>query len=314
MNYNQAVWGFLLIAGGVIWIAGNLGLVSFSWTALLSMWPALLILWGISALPLKSGWKALFSLLVMAGALSYSVRDDSGKNLWGKRVGSGVHIHFNEKEFARGDATGDLSYQRELIRLPQGLTHAVLKLDGAAGRFNISDTSASYLVDFQKKGDQGEYSINPYEEDQQYVVNVTMNKITGWQREGRGKANIRLHPQPQWSLLLNLGAARANLELDDFIVREVAMKGGASGIDMKLGTRSPQVDVTIEAGASSIVLRIPEEAGCRIQFETVLAGRDLEGFLKEERNLYYTPGFASKEVQIRVNIKAAIANLKIERY
>lgn len=314
MNYKQAIWGFLLIAAGIIWIAGNLGVVTFSWSALISMWPVLLILWGVSALPLKGGWKALLSFIIIAGALSYSIKDDKGKNLWGKRVESGVNIHFNKKDFSQKGASGDLSYQRELIQMPQGFNHAVLKLDGAAGRFNISDTSARYLADFQKKGEQGEYSVSPYKEDQTYVVDVTMNKVTGWHREGGGVANIRLSPQPQWSLLLNLGAAQANLELSDFKVKEVAVKGGASGIDMTLGTRYPKVNVDIEAGASSIVLRIPEEAGCRVQMKTVLAGKELDGFVREERNLYYTPGFASKDVQIRVNVRAAVANFKVERY
>ncbi|MFO8055540.1 MAG: hypothetical protein R6U19_10315, partial [Bacteroidales bacterium] len=294
-------------------------LLSFSCPVLIRLWAVFLILWGVSALPIKSGWKAFFSLLLIFAALGYALQDKSGNSFFNiSTPADNVEIHFNAKDYSGEDTLKDtergMEFQREQIPHDTSISNTHLELNGAAGSFTIRKPTRDYLLDFQKKGNVGDFRVETRQNDDTHFVDITLNKARISGRDHFNKANILLHPDPVWSFNLNLGASDTRLELEPFKVKQVSIKGGASNVDLTLGTRYKDINVDVESGATSVLLRIPEEAGCQVHFNSFLAGKNLKGFRRESRNYYYTPGFKEKDTRINVHVKSAVSSFKIKRY
>jgi hypothetical protein len=122
-----------------------------------------------------------------------------------------------------------------------------------------------------------------------------------------------LNENPVWNIRLNLGAMSSKLYFDKFKVKSFDMNAGASKSYIKFGSLYDSVYVSIDAGASSLKIAIPENAGCRVAGETALFSKSLNGF--EKRNgIYETPNFESADVKFFVEIDGGVSKLKIVRY
>ncbi|MFC2114269.1 LiaI-LiaF-like domain-containing protein [Bacteroidota bacterium] len=69
-QYKSIVWGFILIALGVLFLLSNMELIELHWHNIWHLWPALLIYLGISALPINNYYKLGF-FLVLTSLLIY---------------------------------------------------------------------------------------------------------------------------------------------------------------------------------------------------------------------------------------------------
>ena len=125
---------------------------------------------------------------------------------------------------------------------------------------------------------------------------------------------MKLNTLPVWDLELNVGAAEVNFDLSRFKTRKVNLQGGASDIEVTLGDLYPESNVNIEAGAASITVRIPNEAGCDITNNTFLASKNFEGFTKTSNHHYQTEGYANAKSKIHINMEAGMASINVERY
>ena len=78
MKYKPLFWGLILIAIGMLFILGNLGIVHFSWFSFWRLWPVILLFWGITILPVYFEFVLLFcisskhSFLLAHNLISYS--------------------------------------------------------------------------------------------------------------------------------------------------------------------------------------------------------------------------------------------------
>lgn len=320
MNLNKLLWGIFLILLGGLLILENLNLIDFYWVDLLSLWPALLILWGVSILPVKSGWKALVSLLVILVSLTYALQDNSGNRLWFDKSKHSIEFNFDaddegpSKKEVSDTLGGKMDFQREQFPFDSAMTNAKLKFDGAAGIFTISDTCHNFLFDFKKKGNIGQYEINHETDNGIYNVDIELKNKTIRGRNNFNEAIIKLNNNPIWSIDLNLGAAEANMDLKHFKIENIEVDGGASDIEITLGDLYKKTNIDVKAGASNLILRIPESSGCEVRFQTFLAGKDLEGFIKESGKIFHTPKYKQKEHLITVLVEAAVSNFKVVQY
>lgn len=312
MNFNKALWGILLIVLGLLFVFENLSIIDFHWYNIMQLWPVLLVFWGISLLPVKSGWKALFSFIVLIGAVSFALQDDSKGRIW--RFDWDYEDDKQEQVDKDWQENKNWKFQKEQIPFDTLCTHAELKFDGAAGEFVIKDTTSKYLMDFEKKGNVGNYTIRANSMDSLFMIDVNLNNKTIKGRNKFNEANIKLNPLPVWEIKLDLGAADVNMDLSDFKVKKIDIDGGASNVHLKMGKQYSDAEVIVEAGATRVDIQIPEDVGGEVRCKTVLSGKDLEGFVKESRSHYYTPGFESRKKQITIQVNAAVSSLKVERY
>lgn len=305
MNFRKALWGIVLILIGGLFIMDNLNILDFHWASLLSLWPVVFILWGVSILPIKNTWKTIISLIVLVGSLGYALQDTPENHDWW------MFHHDRDMDVQTTDA---LEIQQERIPYDSTVSRAKLELDGAAGNFSIEDTSKEYLLEFHKKGNMGKYKIEPESEDDIYVINIERDSKSVQKQDKFNKATIKLNDKPLWDIELNLGAADAQMDLSKFRVRDVDIEGGASDINLKLGSKVSDIQLEVDAGASNFELQVPESSGCRLQAEAVLSNKDFEGFERDSSGLYLTPGYEDAENKIDIVVDAAISNFKIERY
>jgi hypothetical protein len=81
-----------------------------------------------------------------------------------------------------------------------------------------------------------------------------------------------------------------------------------------LGDLSELTRLNIDAGASSIEVKIPQDSGCELHTSTVLSSRDIEGFDKIEGGLYRTSNYSSASNKVIIEVDAAVSSLEIRRF
>ena len=99
-----------------------------------------------------------------------------------------------------------------------------------------------------------------------------------------------------------------------FKIRKLDIDGGASSINIRLGTLLAESNLKINSGASSINIKVPQEFACEVNTSTVLSSKELKGFNKVGNGTYVTPDFSDKTKNIVIDVEAAVSSLNVERY
>ncbi len=308
MSYRKIFWGLLLVIIGVLFILKNTGVLFFSWHTMWHLWPVILILWGISLIPVKDWIKLVLSLLTVVitffAMQQYGPKDNHNWNFeWNDN---------NDRDNNDEDST--TVYNNVMSEDFDSLTKfAELKLNIGVGNFTIKDTT-NLLIEVKHDNDNANYSMTAKEEDSLTRIDLSLEKGEFNNGNVRNNVNLKLNPNPIWDLDLNVGAAEVNFDLSGFKTRNLKIQGGASDIDLKIGAAVPLTDVKLEAGAASIMIRVPESAGCEIISNTFMASKDFKGFTKIGKQKYQTPNFAKSTNKIMIDLQAGVARVDVIRY
>jgi len=308
MSYRKIFWGLLLVIIGILFILKNTGVLFFSWHTMWHLWPVILILWGISLIPVKDWIKLVLSFLTIIVTFfaiqQYGPKDDRKWNFeWNDN---------NDRD--NNDEENVTTYNNVMSEDFDSLTkYAELKLNIGVGKFNIKDTT-NMLIEVKHDNNNANYSMTAKAEDSMTIIDLSLEK--GEFNDGNisNNVNMKLNPSPIWDLDLNVGAAEVDFDLSGFKTRNLKIQGGASDIDLKIGAALPLTDVKIEAGAASIIVRVPESAGCEIVSNTFMASKDFKGFTKIGKQQYQTPNFATSTNKIMINLQAGVARVDVVRY
>jgi hypothetical protein len=308
MSYRKIFWGILLVIIGILFILKNTGVLFFSWSTMWHLWPVILILWGISIIPVKDWIKLVLSLVTVVVTFfaiqQYGPKDNHKWNFeW--------NDNYNRDNDDEDSAT---VYNNVMSEDYDSLTkYAELKLNIGVGKFTIQDTT-NMLIEVKHDNDNANYSMTAKAEDSLTRIDLSLEK--GEFNDGKvsNNVNMKLNPNPIWDLDLNVGAAEVKFDLSGFKTRNLKIQGGASDIDIKIGAALPLTDMKLEAGAASIMIRIPESAGCEIISNTFMASKDFKGFTKVANQKYQTPNFATSTNKIMINLQAGVARVDVVRY
>ncbi len=101
----------------------------------------------------------------------------------------------------------------------------------------------------------------------------------------------------------------SELKLTDFLI-----KTGASEVDAKLGTKENVVKVTVDAGATSVTLRIPRASGVRVEQNGGLTGTDLEDVPKVGDDLYESANYSQAAKKVIIISDSGASSIKVVRY
>lgn len=300
MKYKNIFWGIVLIAFGIMIILKNMDIVHFNWFAIMQLWPLLLVIWGISIIPVKDYIKFILSLLTLiVGILLINYYQCNDSFCWNWKY-SDEKANWKEQKMEEDYDTT--------------ITMAVLKLDAVAGDFKIAGTT-NKLISFESMGNIGDYDLNTSTNDSMKVVEIGIeNNVVKMSNNQKGnKTKIALNPNPIWDLDLEAGASNVNFNLSEFKVRNIDFDGGASNIELKIGNKQTNVNIKIEAGASSIKILVPKESGCEFEGDNVLSSLQFEDFTKIN-GVYRTTDFDKAANKIYIKIDAAISKFSIEKY
>ncbi len=310
MRSKGVFWGVLLISLGVLFALRNFGFFYFGWFEIRRLWPVILVVLGISLLPVRSIVRIILAFIIVVIAIIFlsgtsGFRDDDhwfghGERSWSDRS----NYDWNDEEETD---------QILIEEYNSDIENAVLELDAAAGKFDMGITD-EYLLKFERHGNFGSYYLNADHAGNAVVLSLSMKGKTTHFSGFKNKAEILLNPDPVWDINMDAGAADVHFDLSPLKIDRIDIDGGASSVWIKLGDKMDMTDLQIDTGASSITIEVPRESGCRIETNTVLSSRSLEGFDKIEHGLYQTPGFEEKETQIHISVDAAVSSLSVKRY
>lgn len=304
MKFRNIFWGIILILIGLLFTFDNLNIIDFCWYNLWKLWPVVLVLWGISVLPVKDIIKVILVLLVLGASVTFMLNNT-------------VDWHGNDFEISFSDHDYDYDHimveQEFTIPFEDTVPEARLDMEVAAGKFVLIDESFE-LVDFEKKGSMVDYKYTVKQLENSVDIDIYMEDELNIKRKSQNRVDMALNPYPVWDMSYDVGAADVEMDFSNLKIGNLNIDGGAASIVIKLGNTHDLTKVSIESGASSIKLKVPEESGCDLNISAVLSGKSISGFEKIDHGHYRTENFEEAENKIYVDVETAVSSYSIIRY
>ncbi len=322
-NKSNLYLGIFLLSLGILFLLKNFHVVDVSMEKLIRLWPFLLIFWGLKFIPMSQTWRnavniallVLFYLLLFFGP---QVRWHSFSSIWSDespvRINrTGIHIGTGgdeENTAGTNNAQRDMYFSAEMN--PQ-IKKAVMSLELAAMELHVnSPTDKLYELTVEDlpfemqalyRLDNGtaRIEIKPVEKEANNVKHLASGEL-------------HLNADIPWELEINSGASRLDLDLSPYIIEKLKIQTGAAQLQIKLGAKAPKTYVEINAGASDVTLKVPEEAAVELEMNNLFSANSLNGFTQVEKNLYRSNNFDKSKPLIHITVNSAISKWRIERY
>lgn len=302
MKHQNIFWGFALIILGTLILLDRLGIFIFEWVMLKHLWPVLLILWGISIIPTKGFIKLGLSLVVaVLAVVIYNQKAPEKRTEW-KRI-----------EFKKESSDKDAVSQTFSEPMDKNISKARLQLDAGAGAFKMRKSSPN-LIDFDKKRSLMTYDfkVESFEDEAKIFISQNTRIQSGTNRGN--DVSFKLNPDPVWEFEFNIGAGSFDFDMSELKVEKLDLNGGAADINLKLGDRQETTRLELDAGASSITVRIPKGAGGELRSSSLLSSRNIPGFERISKGHFRTENFDSAEQKVIIELNTAISSFTVVRY
>ncbi len=307
MKFRNVFWGLSLIIIGGLLIARNMGMIDFNWFNIIRLWPLLFILWGLSVLPIRNNIKVGVLVILLGGATWFVLE---GPNI---RTSNGFEFLINN-DFDDNNSTFSGNQQKFTVPYADTIQNATLEMDAAAGKFSIDDTTSDLLFLTQETRWKNHYQYLVKRNGRNVVVKISEESNRFFHNNNHREVSISLNSAPVWDISLNAGASSVNYDLSQFKIRKFSLDGGAGSFKITLGDKYPDVKIDINAGASSLTLRVPENTGCDLEITAVMSGKHLPGFTKINNGHYQTENYDTAKNKIHLNVDAAVSSFRIIRY
>jgi len=211
--------------------------------------------------------------------------------------------------------SADLKTQKFNIPLEEGVTNAHLTFEGGAAEFILKDTTSN-LIDAITQTRKGDYVLEKVRTDSVDDIKMKLNsnqiKINNGNIENQ--VEVKLNPNLKWSFDFEIGAGAIDFDFSKYEINKISLDAGAASVDMKLSDKASITDVDINAGASSVTVRVPKTARCRVHMDAVLSSEDLTGFTKKTDGYYESDNYNGKGNLINITVDAGMSSVTIERY
>jgi hypothetical protein len=298
MRTGRLFWGVFFLAVGVLLLLARWGDWSVTWSLTWKLWPVVLILLG-AAMIMKSpivktvfaAVAALVLAVTMVSMFNFSWLDD------GVSFDKSVTQQTLEQAFKPGTARAEFT------------------LDSGAGIFTVEDTTSA-LISARTRSSVGIYALDCSSGTDREIVNLHLPSSNHGMhlRHMENRVDVRLNPKPVWDMNLDVGAAKLEMDLAPFAVEKLSLDAGAASVGITLGDRAQDTHVSIDAGASSIKLRVPESSGCDVRIDAPMSSKHFPGFEAKKKGWYQTENFSTAAKKIFVEIDAGVSSVRVERY
>jgi hypothetical protein len=300
MKTGRLFWAALFIVIGLLGLLHNLSLLSFEWHFVWKLWPLALIMIGLATVLKDPRWRG--ALVAAAGVFVALV------------IFSSFQHGSREIEHAFADS-GDGKYETQKMTesfLPS-ISRASLHFDAGAGSFEIGDTTGD-LIAADIETSVGRYNLTRTDEDSLTRLDLSMkDSNVHWRGNMHNSVDVRLHPDPEWDMDFDIGAAKMDFDLRAYKTRSVVVNSGASSIDLKLGDRADLTNVEIKTGVSKIDVDVPNNVDCQITTDAELSSKDFIGFKQIDTHVYQSENYGSSKKKMFINIEAGLSSIRVER-
>jgi hypothetical protein len=297
-------WPLLLIALGIVFLLANFGFIAgVSWLAILSLWPLLLILIGLDvAFGRRWPLAALAAeVLVIAAGLALVASSPS--------VGGGIFTFGN----GGGGGAPDVTLQRT------SAASLAVTINGGAGRYHVSGGATDLVSAHSQNPD---LRLRASERGGRADVRIDQTGTQGiFRGAGSTDIEVRIASDVPTSFNMNAGAGEFDIDLSDVRVTDARINTGASTTRLVLPKPAGDVPVRIGAGASTVVITVPD--GIEAQVSTsggLLTLRSDNSRLGEGGGTggcvacgssVQTSGYASAKDRVSVSISAGASSIVV---
>lgn len=284
-----------LIGLGVVFLMGNLGYLNVNtWQLVLTLWPILLIAIGFDILVgRRSLWLSLLGMVVIILILFGS--------LW--LFGASISVG--------GAVTGE-QIQQSL----DGANRAIVKIEAGAGELQLgamnqegilltgripdfagNEVRSSYMVE----GGVGAYRLR--EAGGQFLLPSRSAQKWVWDLDVTNTVPVQLE--------LAMGAGKIEADLRDMELESVNIALAVGETRVVLPERG-RLNATIKGAIGQIVIIVPRGVGVEIRADKGLANLSTPPNYTRVGDTYRSPGFASAENQVEIDLSMAIGNISIQ--
>ena len=114
------------------------------------------------------------------------------------------------------------------------------------------------------------------------------------------------------NLIFETGAAEANIDLTDLLVKDLKLNTGASSTDLKLPARAGLTNLKMEAGAASVKIHVPDGVAARVEASAGLASVSVDQNRFPKMNGYYqSADYEEAENKVNIQIETGVASIEI---
>jgi uncharacterized protein YhfF len=317
MKTSTLFWGSLLIFAGILAGLEIFSIFEIRFGLISKFWPIILILLGILLFKIGKPIKNIIALISAFLVAWFVVASFASISRIGENISSTWNFNqkfdYDDEEFIDwDDSTSEDSFSNNgVVSFDDGIENVRLNINQGAGSM-VLNANGDNLIDISSEGVFSK--LNNFREDKNMTIDLDLStKLITTRDKNRRTAKIKIHKSPAWEIFINAGASDIELNLADNIINAVMINSGASNIEATLGNLAEQSDIHIKAGASNIVLNVPNEVACSIETTTALSSKDFSDF-SMHNGKYYSPDYKNYEKNIHIIVEGAMSNLVIRRY
>lgn len=293
-NFDAVFWGLLLVAGGVLLLLGNLGVIDVNWGGILRLWPLLIVAVGLSILASAHWvWKILSGLFIL-GTLFLVV--------W---IGAGFY----------SPDTSSQSSQSASVKAERNIDSAEVTLEAGASSLAINSSNTSRIVEASLRGENSR--IEEKSRRSGSVQKVTLfNETEGawWPGNWSSDWDVTLSERLPLKLTVDAGASSIDADLSQVKLTDLVVDSGASTATITLGNRVRTTNVTLDAGASTSTLRIPKSSGIKATFDGGLSSRNIVGLEEQQDGTFQTKDFDKATHKVIIEVEGGLSSFTLKRY
>ena len=300
IRFGKFIWGLLIILIGVVFLGINLGWWQNNiWSVIWIFWPVILILIGLRFF-IKSDLILAIAVIIVFAAIIIFGRNNLG----------GI----KDKILNRIDNTANT--QEFTSPINQEVNKLSYEINLGAVTVNVSALDQQSTEQY-KGGFTGTNGINLSDEVVLNSEKVIFSEKPGnfLMTEGKREFNLEVSPLIASSVKINSGASNLDLDFTNVVLQELSVDSGASSGHIRIGTKSPQTDVSISAGASSFTVQVPTASRLWIESDSALTSKNFDrlGLLKNGSD-FKSADYDSAANKIHFKFSAGVSNISIEKY
>ena len=124
---------------------------------------------------------------------------------------------------------------------------------------------------------------------------------------------LHLTPHIPTEIRVDAGAAEIDLDLRNLDLQRLEIKAGAADIDVVMPAAAGKTEASIEVGAASLRITVPEGVAARIVVDAGLSSIQVdEGrFAQLKGDVYTSPDFARAANRLDITIEAGASHVEI---
>lgn len=293
-------WPLVLIAIGLVALAGNYGLIQpVSIVSILALWPVLLIMLGVD-IAFSRRWPVptlVAEVAIISGALLLAATQPSALRL--------ASFSFSN--------SNDCTNASPSITVPRGSLQSVrLTINGGAARYHLAGGGAAAVA---ASADGTDLCLRDQTNSRDASA-ATRGDVRLTQSTTRfsGNADVTVHVANDLplSLIVNVGAGEFVFDLHDIRTTDARINIGAASTTVVLPRPTGEVPIRIEGGASSVVIEIPAEVEARI---TVTGGLVSSSSINlratKSGNVIETAGYATAKDRVTVSVNGGASSVSV---